>query len=194
MATTVTGPVGATYDAVFDGISATLTRVGGVVGFDGGAIAPDQKTYVTNGGGVLNMEDLKPGRYTLSLSVPISESTSQTKLWEASGTVPFDAGVSLTLEEFLEVNAEPLTPSLVQQAIAAAELSQAWAESPTPPDPDDAGSKSSKTWAETAETVLTGVLWYITDDTTSVTVGVGIGVVVQDPGPGPYDTVTMEVA
>ena len=158
MSTTVTGPIGATYDAVFDGISATLTRVGGVVGYaeTGGAIAPDQKTYVTSGGGVLTMEDLKPGRYTLSLSVPISESTAQTKLWEASGTVPFDAGVSLTLEEFLEVNAEPLTPSLVQQAIAAAALSQAWAESPTPPDPDDATSKSSKTWAgEAADSAST---------------------------------------
>ena len=121
MATTVTGPIGATYDAVFDGISATLTRVGGVVGYaeTGGAIAPDQKTYVTSGGGVLTMEDLKPGRYTLSLSVPISESTSQTKLWEAAGVIQMNAGDNITLDAFLTANVEPLTPSLVQQALAA---------------------------------------------------------------------------
>ena len=155
MATTVTGPIGATYDAVFDGISATLTRVGGVVGYaeTGGAIAPDQKTYVTSGGGVLTMDDLKPGRYTLSLSVPISESTSQTKLWQAAGVIPADAGDNITLNAFLTANAETITPTLVQQAVAAANRAQAWAESPTPPDPNDPDSRSAKAVAETLGTL-----------------------------------------
>lgn len=123
--TTVTGPVGATYDAVFDGIVATLTRTGGVVGYEGGAIAPDQKTYITGGGGVLTMPDLKPGRYTLSLSVPISENTSVTKLWEAAGSIPADAGDNITLEAFLDKNAETITPRILQQAIAARDAAEA---------------------------------------------------------------------
>ena len=176
MVTTVTGPVGATYDAVFAGLTATLVRTGGVVGYapSGGAIAPDQKTYTTDGSGVLTMADLKPGKYELTLFVPINEGVSQTVLWKAKGTVLPDAGDNITLAEFLVANVEPLTPSLVQQAIAAADRAEAAAAA--------------------AEAALTGVLWYITDDTTSVTVGVGLGVVVQDPGPGPYDTVTLEVA
>ena len=153
MVTTVTGPVGATYDAVFAGLSATLTRVGGVVGFDGGAIAPDQKTYVTDGIGVLTMVDLKPGRYELRLSVPVNEDTSQTVLREATGTVLADAGASITLEAFLDKNAEPITPSLVQQAKEWAIRAQAWAESETPPDPDNPDSRSSKTIAETLGTL-----------------------------------------
>ena len=165
MATTVTGPIGATYDAVFDGISATLTRVGGVVGYaeTGGAIAPDQKTYVTSGGGVLTMEDLKPGRYTLSLSVPISESTSQTKLWQASGVIPADAGDNITLDAFLTANVEPLTPTLVQQAIAAAGLSQAWAEGT---DPGGAGTKSSREWSEVSESFASGAFFFVSETDT----------------------------
>ena len=77
---------------------------------------------------------------------------------------------------------------------SARDASEAWAESPTPPDPDDAGSKSSKTWAGIAATAVDNAFWYISDDITSVTVGVGINAIIQDPGPGPYDTVTLEVA
>lgn len=39
------------------------------------------------------------------------------------------------------------------KAAADAERARAWAESPTPPDPDDAASRSAKTWAQHAESV-----------------------------------------
>jgi hypothetical protein len=48
--------------------------------------------------------------------------------------------------------------------------------------------------AENAEAFLDGAIWYVTDDTISVTLGFGIGVVIENPGPGPYDTITLEVA
>ena len=130
MVTTVTGPVGATYDAVFAGLTATLVRTGGVVGYgpSGGAIAPDQKTYTTDGSGVLTMADLKPGKYELTLFVPINEGVSQTVLWKAAGTVLPDAGENITLSDFLDRNVEPITPSLVQEAIAAAARAEAAAD------------------------------------------------------------------
>lgn len=124
MATTVSGEVGAFRDEVFDGIVATLTRQGGVVGFNGGAIAPDVETYVTSGGGVLTMPDLKPGKYTLSLAVPANPETTQTVLWEATGSVPSDAGATITLEAFLDKNVDQVTPSILRQALAAAAAAQ----------------------------------------------------------------------
>jgi len=128
MATTVSGPVSATRDETFDGLTAVLTRTGGVVGFDSGAIAPDQFSYTTASGGVLTMPNLKPGQYKLSLFVPRTPDTSEVLIWEVTGRIQPDAGATITLEEFLDTTIGALTPTLVQQALdaaAAAELSAA---------------------------------------------------------------------
>lgn len=72
----------------------------------------------------------------------------------ADGGGPFDLNALLSLGFS---NITSITPTFTQRAEAAATLAEAWAESPTAPDPDDATTKSAKTWAgeaqSTAETL-----------------------------------------
>lgn len=126
MTTTVSGTIAATYDDTFAGLTVTLERLGGVVGFNGGAIAPDQKVYTTAAGGVLTMSDLKVGNYRLTLFVPVNEGTSLIKAWEVDGSVPSDAPSAMSLEQFLAKNAGPVTSSILQQAIDAKNQAEAF--------------------------------------------------------------------
>ena len=196
--TTVTGILRDAQQNAIPNAGVTVRYTRALVGFDGGAVAQNDRLFTTDGSGLLTMTDLIPGHYEISVSMPVNANTSQAVIRRGTMSVLDDG--PMALEDALDSHIT-VTPSVLLQAQGAAsesatsaQLSQAWAESPTPPDPDDADSKSSKTWAEASKAALTGIIWYITDDATSVTVGVGLGVVVQDPGPGPYDTVTLEVA
>lgn len=118
--TTVSGQLVNSVDGPRIAATVVLRRIGGMVGFDGGAIVPDTLTFVTDGSGLLTMADLLPGVYELSVSVPINPETSVTVRERVTGRVPADAPVSMALDAFLDTNVEQITPSLVAQAMAAA--------------------------------------------------------------------------
>lgn len=74
----------------------------------------------------------------------------QTLIGRAILTVP-----GFPPENYLNIIAE-----LRDEAVAAASLAGAWAESPTNPNPGDPTSKSAKTWASQAETAAAQALLY----------------------------------
>ena len=162
--TTVTGILRDAQQNAIPNAGVTVRYTRALVGFDGGAVGQNDRLFTTDGSGLLTMTDLIPGHYEVSVFMPTNANTTETVIKRGTGLVPI--GIEeLTLELFLDANAEPITPSLVQQAFAArdaaqaasasagsaVDLAQAWAESPTPPDPNDPDSKSSKTWAQESE-------------------------------------------
>jgi len=103
---------------------------------------------------------------------------------------------SYFIDRLSKVGASDLADEAALLALLAAAIAsaQAWAESPTSPDPLDGAAQSAKTWAEDAIATLLGHLWYISDTATSVTIGVSDPTIVTDPGPSIYDSILLEIS
>ena len=157
--TTVSGILRDTQKNPLPGLDVTVRYTKPLAGFDDGAAVQTDRFFETDLNGLLTMYDLVPGHYRFVVFVPSNEATTLTVPREATMTV--QDVPTMTLEEALD---EPFFVSLIAsaaigaaaQSAASANLAQAWAESPTPPDPDDATSKSSKTWAGVAQEAFDG--------------------------------------
>jgi len=198
MTVNISGPLFDEGGNVLANVTFVAVALDGLIGQDGGARAERGVTGTTDGGGVLDV-DLKPGKYALYVNPTKNDATSATV--QRIGTLLVLVGeTSMTLEEALANNVQVSPGALIaaQQAAqdAANSASAASNSASNASNSATAASNSASNAAnsaELAESVLTGFLWYIDDNTISVSVGVGLNVVVQDPGPGPYETITMEL-
>jgi hypothetical protein len=98
----------------------TVTPLDALVGQEGGARAANTRTYTANGSGVLTIPAIKIGKYSFVAFVPATPSTAMTVAREGVLSINADMGAEVTLEAALLANAEPVTPSQVQQALDAA--------------------------------------------------------------------------
>ena len=71
-------------------------------------------------------------------------------------------------------------------------LSQAWAESPTPPDPENPDSKSSKTWADVSQSFASGAFFFVSETDTLINLVTNPNTVTVTGETD--DTYTLEVA
>lgn len=99
----------------------TVTPLDALVGQDGGARVANTRTYTADGSGVLTIPAIEVGRYKFTAFISATPSTAQTVAREGVLSINTDMGAEVTLEDALLANAEPVTPSFVQQALDAAE-------------------------------------------------------------------------
>ena len=115
--TTVTGILRDAQQNAIPNAGVTVRYTRALVGFDGGAVAQNDRLFTTDGSGELTMTDLIPGHYDVFVSMPVNANTSQAVIRRGTMSVLDDGPMSL--EDALDSNIT-VTPSVLLQAQAAA--------------------------------------------------------------------------
>lgn len=149
-----------------------------IFGVSGEVVLGGTHTVTADGNGLASFT-LEPGGYLIEYESNAGLVRTGFSVGESG---PYDLG------DLLENQAIPVTPSILQQCQALRNETEGFKNE------TEQFRDETEEFKDAAEEFFAGNLWYIIDDTTSVTVGVGVNVVVQDPGPGPYDTITLELA
>ena len=166
--TTVTGILRDAQQNPIPNAGVTVRYTRALVGFDGGAVAQNDRLFTTDGSGELVMTDLIPGHYEIAVFMPINDNTTQAVIRRGTGTVP-TGEATLTWEAFLSEPIGQFDSTVLQQAIEAAQdasgfadKAEEWAQNPedTPVEtgPDQF---SALHWAAKAEAVAAQVTFPI---------------------------------
>jgi len=115
--TTVTGILRDAQQNAIPNAGVTVRYTRALVGFNGGAVAQNDRLFTTDGSGELVMPDLIPGHYEISVSMPVNANTSQAVIKRGTMSVLDDG--PMALEDALDSNIT-VTPSVLLQAQAAA--------------------------------------------------------------------------
>ncbi len=122
--TTVSGVVRDTQQNPLAGLQVTISYLRPLVGSSGGAAVENTRVFITDGGGLLTMAGLLPGRYSISISVPVNSLTAQPIVLRA-GTLTVLDQATQTLESALDENVDVITPTILQQALDARDEAEA---------------------------------------------------------------------
>ena len=126
--TTVTGILRDAQQNAIPNAGVTVRYTRAVVGFDGGAVAQNDRLFTAGGSGELVMTDLIPGHYDVFVSMPVNASTSQAVIKRGTGTVP-TGEASISWEAFLSEPIGQVDSTVLQQAITAKDDAEAAAAS-----------------------------------------------------------------
>lgn len=133
--TTVSGILRDAKGMALPGVAVTLRYVPQVIGCAGGAVAQNNLTYLTNSAGLLSMPGLVAGPYDLSIAMPIGTSASVTAA--VTARIVVNGETAQTLEDALQTTIGEITPTILSQAIAAADAAAASAAAAALFDPDN---------------------------------------------------------
>ena len=124
MTNTVSGIVRDTEGNALSGLQVTILYFRPLVGADGGAAVANTRIFTTNGAGLLTMANLLPGSYSIDISLPISSSSVPAIFLRSASLVVLNQATQ-TLESAIVENVFPITPTLLQEAIAARDAAEA---------------------------------------------------------------------
>ena len=122
--TTVTGILRDAQQNAIPNAGVTVRYTRALVGFDGGAVAQNDRLFTTDGSGLLTMTDLVPGHYDVSVFMPINANTTGTVIRRGTGTVP-TGEATLSWEAFLQEPIGQVDSTVLQQAIEAKDDAEA---------------------------------------------------------------------
>ena len=122
--TTVTGILRDAQQNAIPNAGVTVRYTRALVGFDGGAVAQNDRLFTTDGSGLLTMTDLIPGHYEVSVFMPVNDTTTQAVIRRGAMSVLDDGPMSL--EDALDTHVT-VTPGALLAAQAAADDAQAQA-------------------------------------------------------------------
>ena len=142
--TTVTGILRDAQQNAIPNAGVTVRYTRALVGFDGGAVAQNDRLFTTDGSGLLTMTDLIPGHYEIAVFMPVNDTTTQAIIRRGTGTVP-TGEATLTWEAFLSEPIGQVDSTVLQQALEAAQDASGFA--------DDASgfADKAKEWAQNPE-------------------------------------------
>ena len=122
--TTVTGILRDAQQNAIPNAGVTVRYTRALVGFNGGAVAQNDRLFTTDGSGLLTMTDLIPGHYDVFVSMPVNANTTQTAIKLGTGTVP-TGEATLSWEAFLQEPIGQVDSTVLQQAIDAKDDAEA---------------------------------------------------------------------
>ena len=151
--TQVTGILIDELGTVLANTTCAVVAIDQVVGQDGGGRVSRGSIVVTDGAGEFDA-DIKPGRY--DLVVEVSAPADANVKFRRIGRMTVH-GDTMTLEDALDRNAEPVTPSVLQDALAAAQAAADSATAAADSATAAAGSASTATTQAGIATTQAGI-------------------------------------